>query len=608
MGEAEALADSRPDTGKSRDRVLGVERSLLGRRWESRLDDPRQALALAQQLDQPEILGRILAARGILSEDVDDFLEPRLRNSLPDPLGFKDMEAAVARVLAALDKDQNLAVFGDYDVDGATSSALLKRFFAALGRHLVVYIPDRLAEGYGPNLPALLRLREQGIKVLFTVDCGISSFEALAGAAEAGLDVIVIDHHAAEPALPEAAAVINPNRLDESGQCRQLAAVGVTFLFLVALNRALRQAGWYDRKGLSEPDLRQLLDLVALGTVCDVVPLTGLNRAFVAQGLKVMAQRGNIGLSALSDVARIDRPPGTYHAGFLLGPRINAGGRVGEAGLGARLLTTADRAEAADIAARLDAFNQERKEIEQFVLDQALAQAQSGGVGDRALVVVAGEGWHPGVVGIVASRLTERFGRPSLVIALEHGVGKGSGRSVPGVDLGREILVARQSGLLINGGGHKMAAGLTVSESGLAELRDFLEERIGRQMAAADYRPTLGIDGALQPRAANRDLVAQVERIAPFGVGNPEPRFVLPAVQIQRPRVVGGDHLSCSLTGADGTRLKAIAFRAFDGAMGSALLEVGGLPHHIAGKLRVDHWVGPEAVQFIIDDAAPSRE
>jgi len=593
----------------SRACFLGVERSIGGRRWEERLGDARLGLALAQRLELPEILGRTIAARGIGLDRAEAFLKPSLRESLPDPAHLLDMGRAVARLVQAVERGEQVAVFGDYDVDGATSAALLERFFAAAGGKLRIYIPDRLAEGYGPNAPALLRLKAEGVALVITVDCGMTAYDALEAAAGAGLEVIVVDHHAAEPELPRATAVVNPNRQDETSPLGQLAAVGVAFLLAVALNRALREAGWYNA-ARPEPDLRRWLDLVALGTVCDVVPLTGLNRAFVAQGLKVLARRGNRGLAALCDAAGISEPPGTYHAGFLLGPRINAGGRVGRADLGARLLTTEEPAEAGELAGQLDALNRERREIEQAVLDQALAQvlahAEAGPGRYGGLVLAAGEGWHPGVIGIVASRLKERFNLPALVVALDDGVGKGSARSVPGVDLGREVLAARAEGLLVNGGGHPMAAGLTVAAAQLGDLGDFLDRRLAKQIAAAGYKPSLGMDGALQPRAVTAALLRDLERIAPFGVGNPEPRFALTAVRILRPKVVGDGHLRCILSGADGGSLKAIAFRAFDGALGPALARAGSLPHHVAGKLRADTWTGPDAVQLIIDDAAPA--
>ena len=592
---------------------LGVERSLTGKRWEERLADGRQGLALAQQLDMPEIVGRVLAARGVTPEEAERFLNPTLRDYLPDPSAVMDMDRAAARLLQAIEAGEKIAVFGDYDVDGATSSAVLARFFAALGIELEIYIPDRLAEGYGPNAPALKRLKAAGIGVVITVDCGITAFDALDEAAAAGLEVIVVDHHAAEPRLPAAAAVVNPNRLDDASGQGQLAAVGVAFLLVVALNRALREAGWYRRTGRPEPDLRRWLDLVALGTVCDVVPLTGLNRALVAQGLKVMAARGNVGLSALSDVSRISEKPGTYHAGFLLGPRVNAGGRVGEAPLGARLLTCDDPGAAAELAARLDGYNAERREIELQVLDQAIRQVEEarsplGGPGE-GLVVAADEGWHAGVIGIVASRLRERFNKPALVVALDNGVGKGSARSVPGVDLGAAVIAARQQGLLVNGGGHPMAAGLTVAAQNLAELTGFLDARLARRLAEIDYRPALGIDGALKPRAATLELLAQLERCGPFGVGNVQPRFALPAVRVAKASVVGDNHVRCFLGdpagGSGGGSMKGIAFRALDSDLGPALLQTAGLPLHVAGRLQADRWGGRESVQFIIEDAAP---
>ena len=599
-----------PASAEPRAGFLGVERSFGGKRWESRLTDERLALTLAQRLDLPELIGRVLAARSVGLEQAPGFLEPRLRDLLPDPSHLKDMDAAVARLLRALQGGEAIAVFGDYDVDGATSAAVLQRFLRSVGADLRVYIPDRLTEGYGPNAPALRRLKAEGIAVVVTVDCGIVAFEALQAAADDGLDVIVVDHHAAETRLPPAAAVVNPNRLDDDSPHGQLAAVGVTFLLLVALNRALREAGWYRQTGRAEPDLRRLLDLVALGTVCDVVPLTGLNRAFVAQGLKILAERRNAGLAALSDVAGIDERPGTFHCGFVLGPRVNAGGRVGEAGLGAALLATDDADRARGLAERLDAYNAERRAIEAEVLDAALAQveeaasAAQGAARGAGLVLAAGEGWHPGVIGIVASRLKDRFGLPALVIALKDGLGKGSGRSVPSVDLGANVIAARQAGLLIDGGGHPMAAGLTVDAAALPELRAFLDERLAKRIAAIDYRPAMGFDAVLQPGAASAELLEALARVGPFGVGNAEPRFALPAVRVVRPQVVGENHVRCQLAGADGSRLKGIAFRALDGPLGTALLQASSLPLHIAGKLRADSWAGPDAVQFIVEDAA----
>ncbi len=421
-------------TGRPEPVFLGVERSFTGKRWHERLVDARLGLTLAQRLSVPEIIGRALAARGVGVEDAEAYLNPTLKRSFPDPRHLIDMDVAVERLVRAVGAGERIAVFGDYDVDGATSAALIKRFFAAAGAEVVVYIPDRLKEGYGPNEAALIKLRRQGIDVVITVDCGISAHGPLAAAAEAGLDVIVVDHHVAEATLPRALAVINPNRLDEHSPHGALAAVGVAYLLCVAVNAGLREAGWYGdgaaAGGRAEPDLIRWLDLVALGTVCDMVPLTGLNRALVSQGLKVLARRRNTGLAALADVVGLDARPEAWHLGFVLGPRINAGGRVGDADLGVRLLATTDESEARALAARLDEQNAERKVIEAAVLDQAQAQAE--GERGAGVVFVSAQGWHPGVIGIVASNLAGRFGRPALVVALQNGVGKGSGRSVRG--------------------------------------------------------------------------------------------------------------------------------------------------------------------------------
>lgn len=590
-------------TQERRSGLMGVERSLRGRRWELRSQDDRSALALSQSLGLPEIVGRVLTGRGVALEEAEGFLAPTLRDLLPDPASLKGAEAAAQRIAEALEAGEGIAVFGDYDVDGATSSALLLRYFRALGSSALVHIPDRITEGYGPNAPALIGLKERGAKLAITVDCGITSFEPLAAAAQAGLEVIVVDHHKAEPKLPEAVAVVNPNRLDDESGQGHLAAVGVTFLLLVALNRCLRARGYFNETR-KEPDLRQWLDIVALGTVCDVVPLRGLNRGFVTQGLKILAQRRNPGLQALSDVAGIDERPGTYHLGFLLGPRVNAGGRVGKSDLGVRLLTSDDPGEARALAEQLDAFNLERREIEAAVLDEAIAAVEAGPA-PEGLVFAAGRGWHPGVIGIVASRLKERYDLPALVVAMdEQGLGKGSGRSVRGVDLGASVIAARQADLLVNGGGHAMAAGITVAEEKLDQLRAFLAGRLGQQMAELDYQPAMGFDGLLQPGAATSELVRLLEQVGPFGTDNPEPRFLLPGVKVAQAQVVGENHVRCRLIGPDGRGLKAIAFKALDSALGQGLLTGGGRAFHVAGKLRPDNWSGRDAVQFIVEDAA----
>jgi single-stranded-DNA-specific exonuclease len=583
---------------------LGVERSLMGRKWRQRAGDDRAGLALAQQLGLPEIVGRLLAARGVRVEQAERFLAPTLRDFLPDPSHLKDMDKAVARVAAAIGAGELIAIFGDYDVDGATSAGLLQRFLTAVGGRVRVYIPDRQREGYGPNTPALLRLQREGAGVVITVDCGTTAHAPLAAAAAAGLDVIVVDHHVAEPALPPAFAVINPNRIDETSPHGVLAAVGVAFLLVVGINRALRLAGWYATR--PAPDLVQWLDLVALGTICDVVPLTGVNRALVAQGLKLLQRRGNLGLAALADAAGIGERLDAYHAGFILGPRVNAGGRVGQADLGARLLASNDQVETRTIAQQLDTLNGERRDIEARVLAQAIDQVESG---DRQapLVFVAGEGWHPGVIGIVASRLKERYNRPACVTAVAEGIGKGSGRSVPGLALGAAIVAARQAGLLTNGGGHAMAAGFTVDAARLGALRDFLAERAVAALGPDGLAAELGIDGVLALGAATPALVRLVERLGPFGSGNAEPRFALPNMRIVKAEVVGSQHVRCILAdGAGSARLKAIAFRSIEGELGPALLHGQGRGFHVAGHLRADNWQGREEVQLMLDDAAPA--
>ena len=583
---------------------LGVERSLSGKRWRQRAGDDRAGLALAQRLGLPEIVGRLLAARGVGVDEAERFLAPTLRDFLPDPSHLRDMDKAVARLVRAITKGELVAVFGDYDVDGATSAALILRFLGAVGGRARLYIPDRQREGYGPNAPALLRLKAEGAAVAITVDCGTGAHAPLAAAAAAGLDVIVVDHHVAEPTLPPALAIVNPNRLDESSPHGMLAAVGVAFLLLVGVNRALRQAGWYAERGA--PDLVNWLDLVALGTICDVVPLTGVNRALTAQGLKMLQRRSNPGLAALADAAGLGERLDSYHAGFILGPRVNAGGRVGQADLGARLLASDDAVETRAIAQQLDALNAERREIEARVLAQAIDQVESG---DRTvpLIFVAGEGWHPGVIGIVASRLKDRYNRPACVAAVADGVGKGSGRSVPGFALGPAVIAARQAGLLVNGGGHAMAAGFTVEAARLGALRDFLAERAAAALGAKGQTAELGIDGVVAAGAATTELVELVARLGPFGTGNTEPRFALANQRIVRADVVGGQHVRCILAdGGGATRLKAIAFRCLEGELGPALLQGQGRGFHLAGHLRTDRWQGREEVQLIIDDAAPA--
>lgn len=579
-------------------------KSAKGALWELRQVDERDVITLTQKYDMPEILARILIARGVKIDGVENFLSPTLKEFMPDPMHLLDMEKAAEQLAEAVVKGEEIAIFGDYDVDGATSSALLKRFFREVGNEPVVYIPDRITEGYGPNPDAMAYLREHGIDICVTVDCGTLAFEALEKAAEVGLKVVVIDHHLGSEKLPIAEAVVNPNRLDETSEHRHLAAVGVSFLLAVAVNSKLKEKGWYNNR--EAPDLMSLLDIVALGTVCDVVPLKGVNRAFVTQGLKVMRKRNNLGLRALSNTAKVDDIPNSYHLGFALGPRINAGGRVGKSDLGARLLSTEDVDEAYDIAQLLDKYNAERKAIEGMVLDSALAQVEEKDT-DSPLLFAVGENWHPGVIGIVASRVTERFHRPSAIISIKDGVGKASARSVNGVDFGSAIVAASQAGLLIAGGGHAMAAGFTVAEDKIDELHKFLSERFSANIDELITKK-IKIDGHLSLDAITMDLADLINKVAPFGTSNPEPKFIFPDVHIIRADIVGADHIKCILgssqSGHVGKTVKAMCFRCLETPLGKMLLQNSGQNLNIAGRIKVNSWNGVDSAEIVIDDAA----
>ena len=577
---------------------LGVEHSLTGRRWVGpSADEDRLAEAMAQGIGLPGPLARMLVKRGVPPQEAEPFLAPSLRDLLPDPRRLKDMQKAAARINSAVEASEHVAVFADYDVDGGSSAALLIRWFRHFGMAATLYVPDRIEEGYGPNAPAIGELAARH-SLIICVDCGTLSHEALA-AAEGRADVLVLDHHLGGETLPPALAVVNPNRQDESGELGHLCAAAVVFLALVEANRQMRGTG---RAPL--PDLMTLLDLVALATVADVAPLIGVNRALVRQGLRVMAHRAHPGLAALADVAGMDRAPTSYHLGYLLGPRINAGGRVGKADLGARLLATDDTAEAQALAERLDALNHERREIEAQVQEGAMAQAEARGV-EAPLVWAAGEGWHPGVVGIVASRLKEATNRPAVVIGLEDGHGKGSGRSVAGVDLGAAVHRLQAEGLIERGGGHKMAAGLSLSEAQLEPAMERLSDLLARQGAGASGPRDLRLDGMLLPTAATVELIEQLELAGPFGASARAPRFALPEVAIADARVVGDGHLKLSIRTAMGHRLDAIGFRLADGPLGKALLEHRGGAFHLAGRLEVNSWQGRQRPQLRLEDASP---
>jgi single-stranded-DNA-specific exonuclease len=587
---------------------LGVEKSARGRAWRDRLDARGTALALAiaQRQGVPDMLARILAGRGVEAADAESYLDPAVKRLMPDPDTLTGMREAASRIADAIERPESVAIFGDYDVDGATSSALLARYLRYFGLDPIIHIPDRLFEGYGPNVDAVRALAERGATLLVTVDCGTTSIEPLTEAHRLGLDTVVIDHHQCDPVLPPALAIVNPNRLDDLSGLNHLAAVGLVFMTLVAVNRELRRRGVFDGTR-PEPDLLGSLDLVALGTIADVVPLRGLNRAFVSKGLISMRRRENLGLTALMDAARLDGPPEPYHLGFLLGPRINAGGRIGRADLGANLLLEQDATEAGRIAAELDRLNRERQAMEQHMLAEAEAEALAAlGLEEKgAVVVTASEGWHPGIVGLVAARLKERFGRPAFVVALGvGGIGTGSGRSIPGVDLGRAVRQAVADGLLLKGGGHAMAAGVTIRRERLAEFRAFLETTLTDQVETARRDDALLIDGAFSAAAASLDFCASVMRAGPFGAGNPDPVFALPAHSIAFADVVGGQHIRARLKSADGAFVNAVAFRAASTDLGSALIEGRGQAMHVAGTLSIDRWQGGERVQMRLLDVA----
>ncbi|MGQ0559247.1 MAG: single-stranded-DNA-specific exonuclease RecJ, partial [Sphingosinicella sp.] len=572
--------------------VCGVERSILGQpwRWRGLAGDEDEAFR------PDDLIDRLLLSRGVARDELERYRTPTLRGFMPDPSLFKDMDRAAARLADAVAGREPVTIFGDYDVDGATSAALLIRLLRALGCDPKAYIPDRLMEGYGPSGEALLRIIEGGTKLIVTVDCGAQAFEALAAARAAGADVIVVDHHQCATRLPDGYAIVNPNRLDEEPEVAahgHLAAVGVAFLLGAALLRELRARGYFE--GREEPKLIELLDLVALGTVADVAALKGLNRAFVAQGLKLMARRGNIGLAALADAARLTRAPACHELGFAFGPRINAGGRVGKSDLGVRLLTSEDEAEAQAIAAELDRLNEERRAIEAQVCEAAEALGESQG--NRAVITVAAKGWHPGVIGIVASRLKEKWSRPAMVIALaDDGTGKGSGRSVGGADLGAAVLAAKDAGLLIAGGGHKMAAGLTVAEDKVEALADFLEERLAADVAKSRDGRELSLDAVVAPAGVCPELCDALDGGGPYGQGWPAPRVATGPVSIVKADLVGSTrprHVRLIAAGEDGKRLKAVAFRAADSPLGEALLAA---PSHrrlwLAGRVKRDEYGG----------------
>ncbi len=583
-------------------------KSVLQLSWKQKKYDQRLALTIAQKIGVSEVLSKLLVLQNITLDEVNNFLYPTIKSALPDPFLLLDMNVAVEKIIWAIKNQKKIVVFGDYDVDGATSSALLKKFFKMVGLESKIYIPDRILEGYGPNTNALLKLKEEGADLVITVDCGTVAFEPLEAAKKAGLEIIVIDHHLGATNKPEAIAVINPNRLDESFEHKNLAAVGVSFLLAVAVNKVLREENFYVRQNLAEPKLLTLLDLVALGTVCDVVPLTGVNRAFVAQGLKVMKNRENIGLKTLCDIAGLSEEPSSYHLGFVVGPRINAGGRVGKSNLGAELLSLNDEEKAKEIAAMLHANNLQRKDIEKNVLDEVVAEIQKNGLNNFPVIFIAKEGWHPGVIGIVASRIKELYNKPVAVIAINDGIGKASCRSIYGVDFGSALIKAKLAGLLTEGGGHAMAAGFSINAGKIKDLHEFLCAEMLEAVTIFGGEAIKEFADILDINSANLMLAKEVAMLEPYGAGNYKPKFLIKDLSITKADIIGQDkkHVRCifgskNMAGWQ-SGLVGVAFGAMENNIGQVLINNKAKIINVVGQLNINSWMGNESAQVIIED------
>ena len=585
---------------------LDVERSLSGRRWTSRLQDERLAQAIAEHHELPEILGRVMAARGVGLDEAEAFLNPTIRSLMPQPSALKDMEKGAERLAEAIIAQTRIGIISDYDVDGVSSAAIFQLFLRAVGSDAIIHVPDRLTEGYGPSEHAVKLLKEQGCALLLTLDCGVLAHDPLAHAAELGMETIIVDHHQAGQILPEAHAVINPNRQDDVSGFGYLCAAGVVMILVATVNKLLRARGWYSQ-ARSEPNMLQWLELVALATVCDVVPLKGLNRAYVTQGLKIMARRENLGLAMLSDIARLKRSPDVYALGFVLGPRLNAAGRIGHADLALELLTTRDKGRANQLAQELEQLNRQRQSIEMRVVDAAALQADAalGKEHRSSVIVVTNDGWHPGVVGLAAARLKERYQLPSFVLASnpKTGFASGSGRSITGVDIGSAVRAALEAHVIVKGGGHAMAAGITVEIAKLVEFRSFLEEKLAAAVSNAAEN-ALQIDGALTASGATLDLIELLEQAGPYGSAHPAPVFAFPAHKVAYADPAGSDHIRCTLASSDGIRIKAIAFRAMGTELGETLLTERKLPLHFAGRLTIDEWGVKRVPSLQIEDIA----
>jgi single-stranded-DNA-specific exonuclease len=586
---------------------LDVAKSVSGRRWVPRLRDERLAEAISQRHELPEILARVMAARGVALDDAEAFLNPTIRSLMPQPSALRDMEKGAQRIADAIVTKTKIGIITDYDVDGVSSGAIFKMFLKSVGSDAAIHVPDRLTEGYGPSEFAVKSLKDQGCELLLTLDCGVLAHDPLAHAAELGLTTIVVDHHQASEILPEAYAVINPNRQDDVSGFGYLCAAGVVMILVATINKLLRAQGHYMPER-PEPNMLQWLELVALATVCDVVPLKGLNRAYVTQGLKIMSRRENLGLAQLSDIARLKRSPDVYALGFVIGPRLNAAGRIGHAELALELLTTRDKGRANQLAQELELLNRQRQAIELRVVDSAVLQAEAalGKERQASVLVVTNDSWHPGVVGLAASRLKDRYQLPSFVLASDPktGLASGSGRSIVGVDIGAAIRDAHGAGIIVKGGGHAMAAGLTVEIARLAALREFLEEKLASSVSGAAENALL-IDGALSATGATLDLIELLEQAGPYGSAHPSPMFAFPAHKVIYADPAGSDHIRCTLAAPDGTRIKAIAFRAMGTELGEMLLNERKLSLHIAGRLTIDEWGAKRVPSVQIEDVAP---
>ena len=579
--------------------------SVNGRNWLLKKYNQEEVSYIKDNFSLDEITSKLLSIRKIKKEDINSFLNPSIKNYLPNPNDLIDMQKSTKRTVISIDKKEKVGIFGDYDVDGATSTALLGKYFSELKLPYEIYIPDRKKEGYGPSIKSFDELISKGVKIIFTVDCGTLSFEAINYAKKNNIDVIVLDHHQSEVSLPKAYSVVNPNRIDDNSNLQYLCAAGVTFMFLVSMNRELRNIKWFYKNKINEPDLINYLDLVSLGTVCDVVPLIGLNRALVKQGLKILKTKKNLGLKTLLDICKIETSPSIYHLGFMLGPRINAGGRVGKCSHGANLLLNTNPKNAFKLASELNQFNKERQILEKELLQKILNETKN--YSKDPILVISGANWHEGVIGIVAARLKDKFNKPVIIISIEDQIGKASARSIVGFDIGSTIIAATQEKLLIKGGGHKMAGGFSINIKNIEKFKDFIFRKFRNINEDLVSEKPLFLDSIISHNALNIDFYDKVNALAPFGSGNPEPKFIIKDLKTINGKIVGEKHIKSILIGSDGSTIKTIAFNAVENDIGAYLLQKNNKPFNIAGKLSLNEWKGQTNVEFIIDDISVNK-